>query len=108
MAVLLGIYAVYCFADIYIRRRWSFLRMVDRKTYQIYLLAWFPQQFVVAILYKALHWNYWLCTLLMFAGGLLLPLLVTHLVQFHAPWARPLLGMSGRKRLALASVRQGV
>lgn len=93
MATLLGIYSVYCLIEFYVRRGWSFLRFIDGRTYQVYLLAWFPQQFVIVVLYKILHWDYWVCSALMFLGGIVLPLLTARLVEWYLPAAAVFLGI---------------
>jgi hypothetical protein len=96
LVILLGIYSVYCFIAVYMRRGWKFLRLVDGKTYQIYLMAWFPQQLVVLLLDRRWHANFWICSLLMFAGGICVPLLVTYFVQKYAPFMGPLIGLRPR------------
>ena len=96
LVVLLGIYSIYCFIAIYMREGWKFLRFVDGKTYQIYLLAWFPQQFIVLFFDRRLHVNFWICSLLMFVGGICLPLLATYLVQRYASFAGALIGLRPR------------
>ncbi|MDB5358634.1 MAG: hypothetical protein JWN24_5087 [Phycisphaerales bacterium] len=106
MAVLPGIYTAYYFMTVYIRRGWRFLHPLEGKTYPIYLLAWFPQQFVIVVLYKALHVNYWLCVLLTFLGGLCLPLLVARFVAVRLPRLSPLIGLKNpRFERARASPR---
>jgi surface polysaccharide O-acyltransferase-like enzyme len=96
LVILLGIYSVYCFIALYMRKGWKFLRFVDGKTYQIYLMAWFPQQLIVLILDRRVHVNFWICSLLMFVGGICIPLLVTSLVQHYAPLVSPLIGLRSR------------
>jgi hypothetical protein len=97
--VLFGIYAVFWLVDLYVRAGWRFLQPVDGRTYQVYLLAWFPQQFAVIVLYTMLGWNYWLCATLTLVGGLVVPLIVAGLVARHAPpFVGALIGLPLRPR----------
>ncbi|MDB5173774.1 MAG: Acyltransferase family protein [Phycisphaerales bacterium] len=106
MASLPGIYAAYYLMTVYISRGWRFLHPLEGKTYPIYLLAWFPQQFVIVVLYKSMHVNYWVCVLLTFLGGLLLPLLAARLVARFLPRLSPLIGLKdSRSQRAGGSAR---
>ncbi|MGE3310118.1 MAG: acyltransferase family protein [Limisphaerales bacterium] len=63
-------------------------------SYQIYLLSWFPQIFVKIALFRWLGIGFWPAVLLMFVGGLAIPVAVTHLVRLRFPALKPCLGMS--------------
>jgi hypothetical protein len=56
-------------------------------------MSWFPQQLVVLIFDRRLHLNFWICSLLMFASGICVPLLVSYFVQQYAPFLSPFIGL---------------
>lgn len=68
--------------------------LIHGRTYQIYLLSWFPQMFVKLVLFRGLGIPFWPTVALMFAAGLLVPVAVVHWVERQCPRLKPCLGMS--------------
>jgi fucose 4-O-acetylase-like acetyltransferase len=74
----------------------GFQRMpfIHGASFQIYLLSWFPQMFVKIVLFRVLGIGFWPAVVLMFATGLLVPVVLTRAVRRHLPALQPCLGMS--------------
>jgi len=60
--------------------RW--VKIVSLYSYQIYLLSWFPQAFILSF-FKHSSLNYYWCVLASFSFGIFLPLLITFFIQVY-------------------------
>ncbi len=60
--------------------RW--VKIVSLYSYQIYLLSWFPQAFILSF-FKHSSLNYYWSVLASFSFGILLPLLITFFIQVY-------------------------
>jgi len=81
ITALAGTIMAFSFCQIYIINNWYFLNFMEGYSFQIYLLSWFPQTAIVIIVYKILGLGFYLNAILMFLGGLLIPLVVAKYVQ---------------------------
>lgn len=72
----------------------SFLDMCGVYTMDIYILHGVVQPVVRAISWHMLHWNYYVCCILMFVFGVIVPLIVSKYIVRRFLWLRRLiLGM---------------
>lgn len=93
---LAGIGACWALANQLHRVAWLPWAALHHGAFTIYLLSWFPQIFFKLVCWQQLK-LWWLAAGLMFAGGLLLPLLGARLVERWAPWLLYVIGSERRR-----------
>ncbi len=71
-----GILMVLSFVNLMVKRGWKFLDFFEGSTYMIFLLSWFPGTAFQQILSHLVKLPWWVYTILAFAGGVLLPVIV--------------------------------
>jgi len=71
---------------------------VDGRSYQIYLLSWFPQVGARVVLSQLLHAPFWLSWLVALLAGVVVPLLLTEALLRGRPELGPLIGLPVRRR----------
>lgn len=76
--------------------QWGLERVpwIHGRSFQIYLLSWFPQMFVKLVLFRGLGIPFWPAVALMFLAGLLVPVAIVRWVERQCPRLKPCLGMS--------------
>lgn len=67
---------------------------VDGVSYPIYLLSWFPQMLVKIVLYRWCEAGFWTAVVLMFVGGLCVPVIIARWVRRRCPRLKPLIGIA--------------
>jgi hypothetical protein len=82
---LIGTAMAFSFGKWYVRKQFNWFRWLHGYTYQIYLLSWFPQVFVMITLLKVLELPYSLTAVLMFVSGLVLPVLTAKFINLYCP-----------------------
>ena len=88
-----GIAMSFGLSQIYSTQKCSFLDFMSGYSYQIYLLSWFPQTFFNIMANKILHLGFYPSALLMFIGGLVIPLLCAKVVQTRNYRYKEIIGM---------------
>ncbi|NHN29380.1 acyltransferase family protein [Paenibacillus agricola] len=93
---LIGTAMAFSFGKWYVRQRLNWFRWLHGYTYQIYLLSWFPQVFVMIISLKVLQLPYNFTVAAMFISGLLLPVLAARLINLYCPFFNIAVGLKPR------------
>lgn len=76
-----GIIMIFQLSQIYVINRWEFLDFMQGCSYSIYLLSWFPQTFFNIVAYKIFDLGFYTSALLMFASGILIPIIIVKVVK---------------------------
>lgn len=82
---VLGIVFSWSFADFFLNYTNSLSLLIGRYSYQVYLFSWFPQIFFKILLGQLFFVNIWLAVVSMFLGGLMLPIVMTMLLNKIVP-----------------------
>ncbi len=88
-----GVATSYGFVQLATRLGLTHVPWIDGRSYQIYLLSWFPQMFVKIAIFRWMGLGFWPSAGLMFVSGLLVPVAVARLVERRFPQLKPYLGM---------------
>jgi len=75
IAAVIGILMSVSLAKQALKFNQQWLSFFGRYSYQIYLLSWFPQSLSVLLLYRILHWPFFIASLAMLISGIFIPIL---------------------------------
>lgn len=82
---IIGIFAAFAMMKFLAEHKIQFLPSLRKYTFTIYLLQWFPMVAARIALFQVLDWNKWVCYVVMFLSGLLIPVLVGKLLLYCVP-----------------------
>lgn len=78
---VLGLFASIQLMTWFEKNKIPFFPDLRKYTFCIYLLQWFPMVFVRIVFYKILGWNEYICYILMFSLGLLVPIIIAKIIE---------------------------
>lgn len=83
VAALIGIWMSLSVCHYLIKKEWivNLLLPYGRYTYSIYLLSWFGQYATKILVVNMLHLSMWICIVLLFLMGLLVPIIVDRIID---------------------------